>query len=143
MRTLPRARASWGEAMEREIRHIESDAAALRWAMGCVFAGYRERIGIMTLYQKINRVGAVAPTVMSLLALSIVLVVATTGWERQLKDEGAAAHIFQLLIVGQLPFIAIFLATANWKRLTQIAKPIAVQVCALVLALGSVAFSRL
>ena len=49
-----------------------------------------------------------APLAMSLMALTLVvghLVLFGTARE---ADEGAAAHLFQLLIVGQLPFIAFF-----------------------------------
>lgn len=142
-RMLPRNRSSWAEAIEREGQYIENDAAALRWAMGGVLASYRERIMAMDLHQRMNRLSAIAPTVMSLLALADVLMVVITGWERRLKDEGTAAHIFQLLIVGQLPVIAMFLVTANWRQAAALVRPVAFQVAALVLALGSVAFFRL
>ena len=93
--------------------------------------------------QKINRVSAIVPVVMSLLAVALVLVVVTTGWERHLNDEGAAAHIFQLLIVVQVPFILAFLATADWRRFAAIARPVALQVGSLFLAVGSVVFFKL
>jgi len=68
--------------------------------------------------QRINKVSAIAPVVMSLLALAMVLVVVTTGWQRDVKDEGTAAHLFQLLIVMQVPFILTFVTTgklgADW-----------------------------
>ena len=88
--------------------------------------------------QKINRICAAIPIVMSLLALGVVLVVVTTGWERGLQDEGAGAHIFQLLIVLQAPFILAHLATADWGRFMSVARPAAVQVATLALAIGSV-----
>jgi len=93
--------------------------------------------------RKINHISAIAPIVMSLLALLMVLIVVATGWERNLTDEGAAAHIFQLLILAQLPFILIFLVTADWKRLVQIARPLALQVLCIDLAVGSVAYFKL
>ena len=49
------------------------------------------------------------PLVMSLLALGMVLVHFTIFGIVEETDEGTAAHIFQLLIVAQVPFIA-FLA---------------------------------
>jgi hypothetical protein len=45
--------------------------------------------------------------------------------------------------VGQLPFIALFLVTANWRQAAALVRPMAFQVGALVLALGSVAFFKL
>lgn len=138
-RMMPPARAVWSAAMAEELHHIEDDRAALRWALGCVAASYMERMNAMKIAGRINRIGAVAPVVMSLTALAIVGVVVSTGWERGLKDEGAAAHIFQLLIAGQIPFMAAYLFTANWKRSFEVAKPLSLQLGALVLAIGSVA----
>jgi len=80
---------------------------------------------------------------MSLLALFIVLVVVMTGWQRHDRDEGTAAYLFQLLIVLQIPLFAIFLATANWRRLGAIARQVLFQLAALSLAFGSVAYFRL
>lgn len=48
------------------------------------------------------------PLTMSLAAFLLVIgYVSLFGNVRQ-EDEGAAAHIFQLLLVGQLPFIGYF-----------------------------------
>jgi len=91
----------------------------------------------------INRISIIVPIVMSVLALLIVLIVVTTSWERNLADEGAAAHIFQLLIVAQLPFITAFLITADWKRLMHVVRPLALQVLSICLAVGSVAYFKL
>ena len=53
-------------------------------------------------------------------------------------DEGAAAHIFQLLIVAQVPMIVLFLATADWRQsLRSAARPLAIPAAALVLAFGA------
>ena len=47
---------------------------------------------------------------MSLVALTIVLAqIAFVGTQRQ-ADEGATAHLWQLLMAGQIPFIAFFAA---------------------------------
>ena len=51
---------------------------------------------------------AIAPIVMSLIALAVVLIaIAISGTKRQ-ADEGAAAHLWQLLMAGQLPILAWF-----------------------------------
>ena len=48
------------------------------------------------------------PLAMSLAALSLVLVhVARFGFTQE-ADEGTAAHLFQLLMAGQLPVVAFF-----------------------------------
>jgi len=93
--------------------------------------------------RKINHMCGVVPVVFSLLALLIVIAAVVTGRESDGTDEGALAHIFQLLIVAQVPFILAFLATADWGRFAQVARPLALQVLAVGLALGSVAFFRL
>jgi len=46
-RIMPAARADWSAAMEGELGFIENDTVALHWALGCVIAGYRERISDM------------------------------------------------------------------------------------------------
>lgn len=54
------------------------------------------------------------PILMSLAALAVVIAsLATTGPVRQ-PDEGPAAHLFQLLVVGQIPVLAFF--AAKWAR---------------------------
>jgi hypothetical protein len=56
----------------------------------------------------ITRPSALVPLAMSLLALGLVLAhYATYGNVRQ-EDEGTAARIFQLLLVGQIPIVAFF-----------------------------------
>lgn len=55
-----------------------------------------------------TRPSASTPILMSLAALAVVVgQLAFFGSARQ-ADEGAAAHLFQLLIVGQLPIMAFF-----------------------------------
>jgi len=93
--------------------------------------------------ETINRITAIAPMSMSLLAFGIASASVITGWERSLKDEGAAAHLFQLLIVLQIPLIAAFLMTADWRRLRAIAWVIVLQAAAQGFALGTLALFRL
>ena len=93
--------------------------------------------------QKLNLVSATICILMSFQAFLVVLLVVTTGWDRHLKDEGAAAHIFQLLIACQLPFILAFLATADWGRVKTIVRLLAMEAGALALAFGTVVFFKL
>lgn len=56
----------------------------------------------------VRKPSAIAPIVMSVCALAVVLIaIAVSGTQRQ-PDEGAAAHIWQLLMAGQLPFLGWF-----------------------------------
>lgn len=93
--------------------------------------------------QKINRISGIAPIVLSLTAFGLLIVAVLTGWEKGYADEGAAAHIFQLLIVAEVPFILVFVATAEWKRVVRVAGLLALQAAALVLALAPVALFKL
>jgi hypothetical protein len=59
----------------------------------------------------IYRVSRTAPQIMSLLALAICGV----GWIGIVRDppgdEGALAHMYQLIMVGQIPLMMFFLVT--------------------------------
>ena len=92
----------------------------------------------MTARTTVNAVAGRAPIVMSLIALGLVLFAVTTGWERTQTDEGAAAHIFQLLIALEAPLVALYLWTADWARRRAVLTLLALQAAAVVLALGSV-----
>ena len=95
---------------------------------------------VMTTRESINGVSGIAPVLMSLAAFGLVLFAVITGWERHLADEGAAAHIFQLLICLELPIGAVFLWTADWRKTRPVLGLLAAQAAALLLALGSVRF---
>ena len=44
-RIMPRG--DWGTAMQNELEAIADDDVALRWAVGCVIAGYSERLNVL------------------------------------------------------------------------------------------------
>jgi hypothetical protein len=59
----------------------------------------------------IRQPGALVPVAMSLAALAAVLFhIARFGTAPQ-PDEGAAAHIWQILMAGQLPVVAFYAVT--------------------------------
>ncbi|MBV8888098.1 MAG: hypothetical protein JO305_00340 [Alphaproteobacteria bacterium] len=91
-------------------------------------------------HPKINRICTLMPFVMSFSAFLLCLVAVATGWDKGLHDEGSAAHIFQSLIALQLPFIVVFLLTAEWNRLSRVAGTAGLQIAAAALAFGPVAF---
>lgn len=62
------------------------------------------------------RPSALAPLLMSLAALVVVLARVVVGGTAREADEGLAAHLFQVLIVGQLPIVAFF--AVKWLRRT-------------------------
>lgn len=56
----------------------------------------------------LKRPSALIPVAMSVTALGVVLVYAAMFGIARQADEGAAAHIWQLLMAGQVPVVAFF-----------------------------------
>lgn len=56
----------------------------------------------------LKRASAFVPVAMSVTALSIVLGYAVMFGVARQADEGAAAHMWQVLMAGQVPIIAFF-----------------------------------
>jgi hypothetical protein len=97
----------------------------------------------MTIPAMIKKPSAFLPVVMSLAALVIMLVlVAIYGVARE-ADEGAAAHLWQLLMAAQLPVLVFF----AFRWLPRSPKPallvMALQASAAVAALAPVFFFKL
>jgi hypothetical protein len=63
----------------------------------------------MSLIRVLRRPSAFLPIAMSLAALAVVLGYLAVHGPAPQSDEGAAAHIWQLLMAGQVP-IAVFFA---------------------------------
>ena len=63
---------------------------------------------------RLNRISAVVPLVLSGLAFIIVMANILAGVAPQ-ADENASAHLWQLLMLAQLPLIMLFAVTANWR----------------------------
>ena len=55
-----------------------------------------------------KRPTALIPVIMSLTALAIVMGYAAMFGTARQADEGTAAHLWQLLMAGQLPVIGVF-----------------------------------
>jgi hypothetical protein len=91
----------------------------------------------------VKKPSALLPIVMSLAALFIVLgYVMTFGVVRE-SDEGAAAHLWQLLMAGQLP-VLLFVAVKWLPRAPkQTLYVIAIQAAAVLAAMAPVYFLRL
>jgi len=92
---------------------------------------------------QINRWAAIAPLILSGAALALVVKAVTTGWERNLRDEGMAAHLFQVLVAAQIPLVALFLATADRNRMQAMVKWLALDMAAIALACAPVAIFHL
>ena len=97
----------------------------------------------MNLSTMMKQPSAFLPVAMSFAALATVLVhVARFGVVRE-ADEGTAAHIFQLLMIAQVPILAFF--AIKWlPRSPRQALPIlALQAAAALAALAPVFFLNL
>jgi hypothetical protein len=75
------------------------------------------------------------PIAMSLGALAVVVLAILTGQARRQADEGAAAHIWQLLIAGQAPILLFFLVRGFQKDARATLTVLALQAVAIGLAL--------
>ena len=63
-----------------------------------------------------RRISAIAPIVMSLVSLAVVIEGHFEFGSSPPTDEGWQAHIFQLMMVFQLPIIVLFVV-ASWRSL--------------------------
>ena len=61
-----------------------------------------------------KKASALIPVVMSLIALALGGVEISIHGMRPERDEGALAHLYQLLVVGQVPIISFFVF--RWPR---------------------------
>lgn len=95
----------------------------------------------MRLRALLRRPSAVVPLLMSgaaLVAVGVHLAVAGTAPQ---ADEGAAAHLWQLLMVTQLPIVAWF--TIHWlPRTRQALWVLVLQLAAMAAAAAPVAYFR-
>ena len=88
--------------------------------------------------RKIHNFSRVAPVIMSLLALTLVVEGAVQfSLHHREPDEGWQAHLFQLLMVLQVPIMVLFAATANWKQPSRNLLVLGLQAAACGAALGS------
>ncbi|HEV7489766.1 MAG TPA: hypothetical protein VGO25_03105 [Rhodanobacteraceae bacterium] len=87
---------------------------------------------------KLKHPSAFAPILMSLAALILVLWhVAVSGVARE-ADEGTAAHLFQLLMAGQVPLVAFFVVKYFRSSPGQTFSIIGLQIAVALLALAPV-----
>lgn len=87
--------------------------------------------------EQIHRISGRVVITLSLIALLMVLSGYLQPAHTPQGDEGTAAHIFQLSIVAVVPMIVVFLATTDWKRPWQSARPLALPAAFLVLAFAA------
>ena len=84
------------------------------------------------------RLSAWAPPAMSGAALAMVLIHAAMFGVAHEADEGTAAHLFQLLMVAQVPIVAYFAVTWLPQAPSSAMRILAVQAGAALAAVASV-----
>lgn len=62
----------------------------------------------------VNRASFTLPLIFSMAAFVLVIANIIAGVAPQ-PDETASAHLWQLLMIAQLPMLIAFLATADWR----------------------------
>jgi hypothetical protein len=94
----------------------------------------------VTLRNILKHPNAFLPVSMSLLALAVVMAhIVFIGTARQ-SDEGTAAHLWQLLMAGQLPVVAFFAFRWLLRAPLQALLVLALQAVAAAAALAPVYF---
>lgn len=97
----------------------------------------------MNFSKMLTRPSAFLPMAMSCAALATVLGhVVVFGAARE-ADEGAAAHVFQLLMIAELPIVALFAIKWLPRNPRQALQVLALQVGAALAALAPVFFLNL
>jgi hypothetical protein len=114
VRAYPREwRARYGAEFEELLR---SESGGLRNVANVALAALHERMissksatkSVWSLGDVATRISAISPIVMSLIALSAVAChIFFFGTARE-PDEGAVAHIWQILMAGQVPLLVFF-----------------------------------
>lgn len=82
----------------------------------------------------LRRPSAYLPIAMSFLALCVVLTAVLVFGAGPAPDEGTAAHVFQLLIAGQAPFVLWGVATSIGSHPREAVLVLALQALAAVVA---------
>lgn len=149
--------ATWQARFGPEFADVlESEALGPRVLLDVLHAALAERLlnisgletGAMTPYPTsvialARRPSGFVPVLMSLTAFAVVIAsIGATGPVRE-PDEGAAAHIFQLLIVGELPLLAFFVVRWLRRDFRAALTILAIQAAAIGLALFPVWYFRL
>jgi len=97
----------------------------------------------MTTPILLKKPSAFLPVAMSLAGLAVVLVHVTIYGVAREADEGAAAHIWQILMAAQLPVLVFFASRWLPRSPKQALLVMALQASAIVAALAPVYFLKL
>ena len=154
LRLYPRC---WRERYGREFQTLlEDEGSGLRMMANVACSALRERIsptqgGMMnqnnsTFRTIVKQPSAFVPLAMSILALAVILIAAIVtfahtghGLVRE-PDEGTAAHLWQILVAGQLPVLIYFAIRWLPRAPRQSLYVLALQAAAILAAMAPVYF---
>jgi hypothetical protein len=150
-RLYPRA---WRERYAEEFEAMLEDGGDLRTAANVLWSAIEEHIfptqgGNMNRDPRsfgaiVRHPSALIPMAMSLIALSLLLVpMAIYGPPVREADEGAIAHLWQILVAGQLPVLAFFAIKWLPRALKPALGVLALQVGAVLAAMAPVFYFNL
>ena len=93
----------------------------------------------------INRISGVAMLVLSLSAMCLVVGATALAMVGKFhpsaeRDEGTAAHLFQLAVALLVPAGLVFVLTADWRRPLRIVVNLLVPAIALVIAFATLSY---
>lgn len=82
----------------------------------------------MNLLTMLKKPSASLPVAMSLVAIAIIVIHITLFGVAREADEGTSAHLWQLLMAGQMPIILFFAATSLPRNPRQALPVLALQI---------------
>lgn len=91
----------------------------------------------------LNRIACLGALVCPLAAFGLVSLAIVARWAKPEPDEGALAHLFQLLVGAGSVSVLVFAATADWRTTRSAAVWLALQLLALATAVIPVAVLKL
>ena len=89
-----------------------------------------ELCGTKLNMERVHRVAALAPIFISLICFGLVLVGSSKYCAPPRADEGTLAHIFQVLMLAQVPTVFFYIVSRGRSSLLQIAPTVALQLFA-------------
>lgn len=150
-RLYPRA---WRERYGAEFQaHLEADRGDIRTAVNVIWSAICERMlptkgGAMDQHPHsfgvlVKQPSAFVPVAMSLTALALVLGhIALYGAARE-ADEGTTAHLWQILMAGQIPVLAFFAIKWMPRALRPALGVLALQIGAVLASMAPVLYFNL
>ena len=84
----------------------------------------------ITTWSLLKRPSGFLPVAMSLVALTVVGARIAVAGSAPEPDEGTAAHLWQVLMAGQIPIIAWFASTSLWRTPREALPVFALQILA-------------